>query len=138
MMMRGQGYGGGRYNRMMRTPMEKPAKPADWKTIQRVIASFSPYKRQVAVVLAAIIVVGVLGIVNPLMLKYSIAIGFGEGRLDLLAIFVAVMIATPLVTGLIGVGQTYLNTQIGQKVVRDFRNRLYSHLQQMPLRFFTD
>jgi ATP-binding cassette subfamily B protein len=92
----------------------------------------------VAVVLCAIVLVAVLGVVNPLMLKYSIAIGFGQRRFDLLAIFVFVMIVTSLVTGLIGVGQTYLNTRIGQSVMRDFRNRLYSHLQQMPLKFFTD
>src|SRR5205085_2806845 len=31
----------------------------------------------------------------------------------------------------------YLNTSIGQRVIRDLRNRLYAHLQSMPLRFFT-
>jgi ATP-binding cassette subfamily B protein len=41
------------------------------------------------------------------------------------------------VTGLIGVGQTYLNTLIGQSVMQDLRNALYGHLQRMPLRFFT-
>jgi ATP-binding cassette subfamily B protein len=41
------------------------------------------------------------------------------------------------VTGLIGVGQTYLNTLIGQNVMQDLRNALYGHLQRMPLRFFT-
>jgi ATP-binding cassette subfamily B protein len=47
------------------------------------------------------------------------------------------MFITPIVTGIIGVGQTYLNNVIGQKVMRDFRNRLYNHLQSMTLRFFT-
>jgi len=44
---------------------------------------------------------------------------------------------TPVVTGIIGVGQTYLNNIIGQRVMRDFRNKLYHHLQSMSLRFFT-
>ena len=43
----------------------------------------------------------------------------------------------PVVTGLVGVGQTYLNNLIGQNVMRDFRNKLYAHLQSMSLRFFT-
>jgi ATP-binding cassette subfamily B protein len=47
------------------------------------------------------------------------------------------MIALPIVSGLIGVGQTYLNTLIGQHVMQDLRNALYGHLQRMPLRFFT-
>ena len=47
------------------------------------------------------------------------------------------MIALPILTGLIGVGQAYLNNVIGQSVMQDLRNALYAHLQQMPLRFFT-
>ncbi len=47
------------------------------------------------------------------------------------------MIITPIITGIIGVGQTYLNNVVGQNVMRDFRNKLYEHLQSMSLRFFT-
>jgi len=41
-------------------------------------------------------------------------------------------------TGLIGVGQSYLNNVIGQNVMQDLRGALYAHLQGMPLRFFTE
>ncbi len=47
------------------------------------------------------------------------------------------MLITPVISGLIGVYQTFLNNIIGQNVMRDFRNRLYEHLQSMSLRFFT-
>src|SRR5262249_30627192 len=102
------------------------------------VDSFRAYWRQVTVVLVAIIVIGVLGVVNPIMLKLSISVAFGQRRFDLLVIFVAVMIITPVVSSLIGIGQTYLNTVIGQRVMRDLRNALYAHLQHMPLKFFTD
>ncbi|HEX3272541.1 MAG TPA: ABC transporter ATP-binding protein [Ktedonobacterales bacterium] len=133
----GPGMGGGGYRRMMNRP-DEPPKKTDIRTVRRVAASFRPYLREVLIVFAAIIVVGVMGIINPLMLKYSISIGFGQQRFDLLIVFVAVMIIVPIITGLIGVGQTYLNSRIGQNVMRDFRNRLYTHLQRMPLKFFTD
>jgi len=129
--------GGGNYGRMMNRP-DEPPKKTDMRTVRRVAAAFRPYLREVSIVFAAIIVVGVMGIINPLMLKYSISIGFGQQRFDLLALFVAVMVVVPIITGLIGVGQTFLNTRIGQQVMRDFRNRLYTHLQRMPLKFFTD
>ena len=48
------------------------------------------------------------------------------------------MIVLPIVTGLIGVGQAYLNNLIGQNVMQDLRGALYPHLQRMPLRFFTE
>ncbi|MGO8948716.1 MAG: ABC transporter ATP-binding protein [Ktedonobacterales bacterium] len=136
MMMNGMA-GGGRYGRPVRTP-EKPERKADARTVRRVAAAFKPYWRQVLVVLLAIGLTGVLGIVNPYMLKYSISIGFGQERFGLLAIFVAIMIITPVLSSLIGVGQTYLNTVIGQRVMRDLRNQLYSHLQHLPLKFFTN
>ncbi len=136
MMMRGTGGGRG-YGRLLNTP-EKPERKADAKTVRRVAASFKPYWREVLVVLLAIMLTGVLGIVNPYMLKFSISIGFGQQRFNLLAIFVAVMVVTPIISSLIGIGQTYLNAVIGQRVMRDLRNKLYTHLQHMPLKFFTD
>src|SRR5437660_2198190 len=47
------------------------------------------------------------------------------------------MVILPIVSGLIGVGQTYLNNLVGQRVMRDLRNSLYEHLQAMSLRFFS-
>ena len=51
---------------------------------------------------------------------------------------VGLMIVLPIISGLIGVGQTYLNNVVGQHVMQDLRNALYAHLQRMPLRFFTE
>ncbi len=47
------------------------------------------------------------------------------------------MIAIPIITSTIGIGQVYLSNLIGLKVMQDLRNALYKHLQFMPLRFFT-
>jgi ATP-binding cassette, subfamily B, bacterial len=135
--MRGGG-GGGRFKRMSRYQMEEPTRKADMKTVRRVAAAFKPYRKEVAVVLLAIMVVSALGIVNPYMLKFAISIGFAQQNFKLLSLFVAVMVITPIITGMIGVGQTWLNTRVGQNVMRDLRNQLYSHLQRMPLKFFTD
>lgn len=137
-VMAGGGGGGGRFNRLSQYQMEKPTRKADMKTVRRVAASFKPYRGEVAIVLVAIILVGALGIINPYMLKFAISIGFAQQNFGLLSLFVGVMIVTPIITGLIGIGQTWLNTRIGQSVMRDLRNHLYGHLQRMPLKFFTD
>src|SRR6185312_1256588 len=123
-MMHGMGGGGGRYNRLMRTSPanQPPAGKADARTVRRVAALFKPYLRELGVVLGAIALVSVLGLVNPYMLKFSISIGFGEANFKALAFFVAVMIVTPVLSSLIGVGQTYLNARVGQSVMRDLRN----------------
>jgi ATP-binding cassette subfamily B protein len=135
-MMRGAGRGGPQMRAARLT--DAPTRKADARTVRRVIRTFRPYVGQVIVVLIAIVVVGSLGIVNPLALKFAIDYGFGQRNFGLLTVFVAVMLVTPVISGLIGVGQTYLNTVIGQRVMRDLRNSLYAHLQHMALRFFTD
>src|SRR5690348_555274 len=110
----------------------------DARTLRRVAASFKPYTGQVLVVLAAILITGTLGLVNPYLLKLIIDDAFAHRHFGHLTFYVLLMVATPIVSGLIGVGQSYLNNVIGQRVMRDLRNRLYDHLQRMALRFFTD
>jgi ATP-binding cassette subfamily B protein len=130
--------GGGRGS--MATYLEeqkKRGRKTDARTMRRVAQSFTPYKFQVVLVLLAIILTTVLGLVNPLMIRYIFDDAIGKRNLNLLIIFVIIMFITPIVTGIIGVGQTYLNNTIGQRVMRDFRNKLYNHLQSMSLRFFT-
>jgi ATP-binding cassette subfamily B protein len=110
-------------------------------TVRRVVASFRPYKRKIAVVALAIVFTSALGVVNPLLIKviFDTALFCGAGCPDMSRLYglVALMIAIPIVSGSIGIGQTYLANQVGQRVMQDLRNALYSHLQRMPLRFFT-
>ena len=61
----------------------------------------------------------------------------GGPNLRLLVILVAIMAVVPVVNGAIGILQTYETTRVGQLVMRDLRDRLYSHLQTLPLAFFT-
>jgi ATP-binding cassette subfamily B protein len=108
------------------------------QTVRRIVAFFGPYRRQVVVVFVAILATSLLGLVNPYLLKAltdEVIIGRHYDRLNL---YVGLMIAVPIVSGLIGVGQSYLNNMIGQSVMRDLRAALYAHLQSMPLRFFTE
>ena len=107
-------------------------------TIRRIVAFFGPYKRQVLVVLVAILFTSLIGLVNPILLKLLIDIAIPERDWGLLNLFVGLMIVLPIVSGLVGVGQSYLNNVIGQSVMQDLRTALYAHLQKMPLRFFTE
>src|SRR5947209_9143933 len=129
------GMGGG-----MATYLEeqkKRGRKTDSRTLRRVARSFSPYKAQVVLVLIAILLTTVLGLVTPLLIQRIFDDAIGKRDLNLLIIYVGIMFITPIVTGIIGVGQTYLNNIIGQRVMRDFRNKLYDHFQSMSLRFFT-
>jgi ATP-binding cassette subfamily B protein len=89
----------------------------------------------------AIVVTSAMGVVNPLLIKtiFDTALFCGRGcpNISRLEFLVGLMVAIPIVSGTIGIGQTYLANLIGQRVMQDFRNALYAHLQNMSLRFFT-
>src|SRR5258708_1578210 len=116
---------------------KKRGRKTDIRTVRRIAQAFSTYRIQVILVLIAILRTTVLGLVNPLLIRYVFDDAIGKRNLNLLIILVSIMFVMPVVTGIIGVGQTYLNNVIGQNVMRDFRNRLYTHLQSLSLRFFT-
>ena len=47
------------------------------------------------------------------------------------------MIAIAIVTGALGVWQTLLSNQVGQRVMHDLRTAVFRHLQRLSLAFFT-
>ncbi len=109
-------------------------------TARRVVPLFRPYRAQVAAVVALIVVTSTIGIINPLLIQavFNKALFVPGGpNLQLLVILVAIMAVVPVVNGAIGILQTYETTRVGQLVMRDLRDRLYSHLQTLPLAFFT-
>src|SRR5215211_6021780 len=134
-------YSGGGSARMVgRGPGDIPPVPRERRghTIRRIVAFFRPYKGRVAVVLVAILFTSLIGLINPILLKLLIDVAIPQRDWALLNLFVGLMIVLPIVSGLIGVGQSYLNNLIGQSVMQDLRTALYAHLQRMPLRFFTE
>ena len=101
---------------------------------------FRPYRRQVLLVALTILVTAGLGVVNPILIKviFDEALFTPTGvQLGALYLWTSLMVAVPIVSGVISIGQTYLSNIVGQRVMQDLRNGLYRHLQRMPLRFFT-
>ncbi|MGH8899473.1 MAG: ABC transporter ATP-binding protein [Egibacteraceae bacterium] len=111
-------------------------------TIRRIVASFRPYWGRLAVVGLMVVATAGLGVVSALLIKqvFDNALFCREGcpNLRLLGWLTGGMITILVVTNALGVGQTYLANILGHRVMQDLRNRLYTHLQRMPLRFFTE
>jgi ATP-binding cassette, subfamily B, bacterial len=139
----------GRHGRMFAAPLpEEDKRPIKAQTVRRVVATFRPYRAKVGVVAFAIVITSGLGVVNPLLIKHIFDHGlFGNppGQCDggvcpnLHIVYrdAILMIVIPIITGVIGIGQTYLSNLVGLRVMQDMRNSLYRHLQFMSLRFFT-
>ena len=106
----------------------------------RIVAAFRPYSGRVTLVGLLILVTAGLGVVNPVLIQvvFDSAL-FPEGgpNLNLLWLLGGIMAAITVVTGGLGIVQTFLTNQVGQRVMRDLRDTLYRHLQSLSLGFFT-
>ena len=109
---------------------------------RRIVSAFAPYWFKVSVVGALILVTAGLGVVNPVLIRVVFDSALfppsGAPDLNLLWIVVGVMAAITVATGGLGIVQTFYTNQVGQRVMRDLRDRLYEHLQTLSISFFTD
>src|SRR6266516_7627681 len=142
----------GRHGRMFgmgARPLDEDPRPIKRATVRRVVDTFKPYKRRVAFVGVLIVITAGLGVVNPLLIRWIFNEGlFGkpppmcEGgpcpQMHVVYVGVIWMILIPIITSVIGVGQTYYANLVGLRVMQDLRDSLYAHLQRMALRFFTN
>ncbi len=120
---------GGRY--------EGPPVHFDRENLRRILGYLRPYRWHCVGILICIAATSGIGVVPPLLIRRLIDEALPEGDATLLNLLVVGMVAVPLVAGLIGVGQNYLNILVGQAIMFDLRQQLFAHLQRMSLRFYT-
>jgi ATP-binding cassette, subfamily B, bacterial len=146
MSMPGRGIGGGGRGGMGGGTSLADAKESlettlsDRPLLRRIAGLFRPYRGQLIVIGVLIVVTSGLGIVSPLLVKvvFDRALFVSGGpNLHLLYVLLALMIAAPVLSAVVGVWQSYLTNAVGQRVLRDLRTALYTHLQTLSLRFFT-
>ena len=119
-------------------PPERPADPAVRRAyLRRIAVLFRPYRARLAGVLGLIVLSSGLGSVPAFLIKEVFDTALPDRDLRLLNLLVAAMIAIAVVTGVLGVIQTLLSNQVGQRVMHDLRTAVYKHLQRLSLAFFT-
>src|SRR6478735_7447230 len=116
---------------------ERPDDPALRRAnLRRVGGLFRPYWRRLSGLLALIVVSAGLGVVPAFLLKRALE-AIQEKDTRSLSINAGAMIAIAVVTGALGVVQTLLSNQTGQRVMHDLRAAVFRHLQRLSLAFFT-
>jgi ATP-binding cassette, subfamily B, bacterial len=119
---------------------EAPERTADPEqrraNLRRISALFLPYWPRLSGLLGLIVVSAALGVVPAFLLQRALeAIQRSDTRA--LSLNAAGMIVIAVVTGVLGVVQTLLSNQVGQRVMHDLRAAVFRHLQRLSLAFFT-
>jgi ATP-binding cassette subfamily B protein len=104
--------------------------------LRRIAKLFSPYELRLGTVLALIVGSAALGVVPAFLLK-NVLEAIGDNDTRALSLNAAGIIVIAIVTGVLGVIQTLLSNQVGQRVMHDLRSAVFRHLQKLSLAFFT-
>jgi ATP-binding cassette subfamily B protein len=115
-------------------PEDVPATPVSLRRIRKL---FTPYKARLSGLLGLIFLSAGLGVISPFLLREFINKAYPQHDTTLVIELVAGMIALSVMTSVIGVAQTWISNQVGQRVMHDLRAAVYAHLQRMSLAFFT-
>lgn len=108
--------------------------------LPRIARLLAPYKGQLLLVALAVLLAAALTSIAPFLTKavFDRALFAPDGPdMRLLGWLVAGLIAIPLLSALIGIGQNYLTSRVGNSAMADLRSTLFEHLQKMELAFFT-
>src|SRR5436189_2674466 len=126
--------------RFYRSTQEAPERPADpavrRANLRRIGPLFAPYKARLSGLLLLIVMSAGLGVVPAFLLKRVLE-AIGENNVRALSFSAGGMIVIAVVTGALGVVQTLLSNQVGQRVMHDLRASVFRHLQRLSLAFFT-
>ena len=120
------------------TEEEKAAQPKVTKAlVKRVFSYLTPYWKQFVLVLVCIAVSSIFGLLPSILTGKIIDEGLIGQNLRLLITYIVASLSVTLLSNLIGVGESYINTWIAQHITFDMRNQMFRHLQKMSQRFFT-
>ena len=107
---------------------------------RRILRLFRPYRGQLALITISILVTSALSVISALLVRqvFDKAL-FVAGGPDLHALYplVAALIAIPIINGVLNIVQVYLTEIVGNRVLRDLRDRLFGHLEKLSLAFYT-
>jgi ABC-type multidrug transport system fused ATPase/permease subunit len=107
------------------------------RKVRWLLSLLGPYRRQVVLMLVALILATGATLAPPFLVGKAISVGvLGHDSGALVLIIVAFLGAA-----LIGWGAAYLQTYlvgwVGERALQDLRIRIFSHLQEMSIGFFT-
>jgi ATP-binding cassette subfamily B protein len=137
-MQRGGGMGlhGGGLKGMVNAPDEKPK--ITRSLLKRVLQYAAPYRWLMMGMLLLILAGTGLGLLSPLIMRDLIDHTIPSKDIHRLILLALAMLGIPILNGAINVIQRRFNARVGEGVICDLRLALYSGLQRMSLRFFTN
>ncbi|HET9659440.1 MAG TPA: ABC transporter ATP-binding protein [Thermomicrobiales bacterium] len=108
---------------------------------RRIAALFLPYKLELGVTIALVLVSAGVTVALPLITRNifdkALFPASGQPNMRLLGELVGLTVLLIAIVAMVGIAQTWFTTRVGSRVMGDLRVQLYERLQTMEVSFFT-
>jgi ATP-binding cassette, subfamily B, bacterial len=106
-------------------------------TVPRIWKFLAPYRLRLGAYLLVIVATAVVGSIPPLLVRSLIDKGIGHHDMGLVDVLAIAMVVLALTTTALSLLNRWFGSVIGEGIIYDLRVKLYDHVQQMPVAFFT-
>ncbi|TLQ38885.1 ABC transporter ATP-binding protein [Ruoffia tabacinasalis] len=104
--------------------------------LKRIYHYLKPYTFQVVLMMVIILLAALLGMLPAILTGRIIDEGFIGGDFNQLTTLISTSFIVLLLTGLIGLTQSFLGAWLSQNIGKDMRNQMYDHLQKLSQGFY--
>jgi ATP-binding cassette subfamily B protein len=106
-------------------------------TVRRIGGFAHPYRRLLVVFFALIIVSALAGAANPLVVRALFSYGIARHRVSVVVELACVIAGLAILSAGLNLWQRWISARIGEGLIYDMRTQVFSHIQKMPIAFFT-
>ncbi len=105
--------------------------------VRWLVTQLRPYRGRVALMFLGLLAATGAGLAPPYLAGKAIDSGIETGDVSALNWIVAAFVAVAIVYAAATYLQTYMVGWVGTRVLQDLRERVFTHIQSMPIGFFT-
>ncbi len=106
-------------------------------TVRRIVGFARPYRREITLFLALVVVDAVIVIAIPLLFKVIIDELDGDRRSSVVLGAAVAVAGLAVIDAVLSLVQRYFSSRIGEGLIYDLRTQVFTHVQRMPVAFFT-
>jgi len=106
-------------------------------TVGRIMRFAAPYRSVLGVFLGVIVVDALIGVWNPLIYREIIDGGIARHNSHLIVVLALLLAGLALADALLSLTQRYISARVGEGLIYDMREKVFGHIQEMPLAFFS-
>jgi ATP-binding cassette subfamily B protein len=105
--------------------------------IKRILRFAKPYRELLYIFLAIVVLDAAIGAINPLILREIINVGILKHHRSLIVELALLVGGLAIIDAFFEFFERFISAKIGEGLIFDMRTKIFSHVQKMPLAFFT-